>query len=207
VDSPSADDPASQGSAPDPDTIVAELRSDNPDLVAHALEVLDTAWQTGQHSPVPLPSAESLTAFGDDLAEDVVDRFNRVVQNYVPFTPSPEPFERHTTSVDAVLRYGPGQPVFDVAMFIRVDDNAELAVQEVMRYIPNHPAETETELMVVEELLGYLLDARSTHDATVRGLTSWAFRGDYPDVVDSVLAQLDDSERARVLAARDDEPV
>ena len=203
----SGGDSGSQIDALDADAIAAGLRATDPDLVTHALAALDTAWQTGQRFAVPLPSAELLDAFGDELAEDVTDRFNRVVQNYAFFTPSPEPFERHTTSVDAVLRHGPGQPVFEVAMFIRVDDNAELAVLEVMRHISHLSVESETELMVVEELLGYLLDARGTHDATVRGLASWAFRGDLPTVVDNLLPQLDDDERARVLASRDDEPV
>ena len=185
-----------------PDAITEELRSGDPDRVAHALTVLDRAWRTGVHVPLPIPAADCLEAFGDDLPEEIVDKFIGVMQSYVPFEPPPEPSGRHTTAVEAALLYGPGQPVFQVAMFIRIDETPDYVVKDVMRHVLLWPAETESELTVLEQLLGYLLDARSTHDATVDGLIGWAFSAGYPTVVDALLPQLDDAERKRVLDAR-----
>jgi hypothetical protein len=196
------DDSTQNGGVIDADTITADLHSGDPARVTRSLAVLDQDRPIRQHAQVPLPSANCLTAFGDDLTEETLDLFVRVVHNYVPFEPSPEPSGRHTTVVDAVLLYGPGQPVFDVAMFIRVDSSADYVTKDVMRHLSRYPRETESELAVVEQLIDYLLDGRATHDAAVNGLASWAFYGEYPQVVDNLLPQLDPAERKRVLDER-----
>lgn len=196
------DDSARNGGVIDADIINADLQSGDPARVARSLEVLDQDRPIGQRVPILLPSADCLAAFGDDLTEEIIDRFVRVVHNYVPFEPSPELSRRHTAAVDAILLFGPGQPVFDVAMFIRIDSSADYVTKDVMRHLSRYPVETDSELAVVEQLLGYLLDARSTHDAAVAGLANWAFHGEYSRVVDNLLPQLDSPERRRVLDER-----
>ena len=190
--------------APDPTSMAADLRSGDPDRVTHALTVLDQAWRRRPAMPMPMPDAEDLaTAFDSAVPQEVVDRFISVVQNYPLFEPPPEPAGRHIAALDAVLLYGPGQPAFDVALSIRVDDHADYAVKDVMRHLLDRPAEDATELAVVEQVLDHLLDGNSTRAAVVEGLVDWAFRGRYPDLVDRLLPQLDEGERARVIEAMD----
>lgn len=199
---PKEDSPRQENGPIDADAITADLQSGDPARVARSLAILDQDLPVHRRAAVPLPPADCLEAFGSDLTEDIVDRFVRVVHNYIPFEPSPELAGRHTAAVDAVLQYGPGQPVFDVAMFIRIDSSADHVAKDVMRHLSRFPAETDSQLAVVEELIGFLLDARSTHGATVEGLARWAFQDDYPRIVDNLLPRLTPTERDHLLDER-----
>ncbi len=188
---------------PDPEEMAQDLHSADPDRVAAALEVLDGAWRRRPVLPMPMPDADALAAaFPAGAPEHVVDRFIRVVENYPLFEPPPDPGGRHTEALDAARLAGPGQCAYNVALAVRADENAEDAVQELMRHLLRRPLENDTEFAVVDQILDHLLDGRGTHAAVVDGLARWASLGEYDTLVQALSGRLDDAERARLEAAR-----
>jgi hypothetical protein len=183
----------------DADMITADLWSGDPARVTRALAELDQHRPPRERVAIAMPPADCLTTFGDELTEETVDRFIRVVYGFFPFEPPEELFGRHTTALDAVMLYGPGQPAFDVAMWIRVDGNADDATKAVMRHLSTYLTENDA---AVEELIAPLLDGDTTHDAAVEGLARWAFYDVYPRLVDSFLPRLTPAERQRLLDER-----
>lgn len=186
-------------------SITEDLGSGDPARVDGALRRLDAAWRVpGLPVPVPAPEAECLEAFGDDLPEEVVLRFIRVVLSYPIFEPPPDPGEEHGITFDAALRYGGGQPVFEAAMGVRIDDDPAWAVPAVVKHLNRLGLESDRDLAVVEEYLGYLLDSDKTYAATVAGLEHLAFRGSYLDVLERLLPRLTPAERLKITEIAED---
>jgi hypothetical protein len=189
----------------DAGAVTADLHSGDPTRVAQALAALEEVCFPGiLKPPLPVPPPECLAAFGSDLTEELAERYLRIVHTYVPMEPPLELHGEHTAAVDAVLIHGPGQPAFEAAMYIRIDDDPDQAVKYVMRHLSHLRPETEPGFAAVEELVQALLDGRTTRAATVAGLADWAFHDDYPTVIRNLSAQLEPAEREQVENARDD---
>jgi hypothetical protein len=187
------------------DSVTDDLESGDPDRVAQALAELEEACIPGVFGPpLPLPLPECLLAFGGDLSEDMVERYMRIVHTYVPIEPPPEPHGRHTAAFDAVVIHGPGQPAFEAAMYIRIEDDPDPVVKHVMRHLLSYRPSARSGFPAVEELVQTLLDGRTTRASAVAGLADWAHYDAYPTVIRNLFAQLDTAERAQIDKARED---
>lgn len=186
---------------PDPARITEDLRSGEPSRVAAGLAALDHAERFRRFVPVPPPAVEVLAPFGVDAPEQVVLDFIHVWQHYPLFDPAPDPVEIRHTVVEAALRHGGEQPVFQVALGLRVDDHPPGAVRDVMRYV--HDRELDpTERVRAQQLISHLLDGDTTREAAVEGLAFMALLDRHTELVDALVPQLEPAERARVDEAR-----
>lgn len=183
---------------PDPGELAAELSSSSPGRISAALVRLDQAGRRRPVTAVPMPEVSLLDAFGERPPEDVVVLFVDVVLSYPLYVPWAERKDRLTTALEAALRYGPGQPAYDLARFVRASDSPATVVDELMSVILDADVEKASQLDTLSQIVDVLLDARATHAAVVRGLESWAFRGRYPTVIEQVSRALAPAERARL---------
>jgi hypothetical protein len=181
--------------------IAADLGSGDPARVAAALAELDLAWSQRRFAPVPAPEVRHLDAFAGMVPEETLIHFISALQHYPAFDPHPDPTEIRHRLVEAILRYGPGQPVFEVAMALRVDDSPDAAVRDVMSYLDERDLTTASEEVAASQLVEHLLDGKSTRDSTVEALVRWALFDRFPPVVDQLLPQLGPDERERIAEA------
>lgn len=187
----------------DAERIAADLRSGDPGRVAAALAELDSAWQQRRFAPVAAPEVDHLDAFRGNVPEDTLIHFINALEHYPLFEPHPALTEIRRRLVEAILRQGPGQPVFEVALHLRVDDFPDSAVRDVMRYLDERDLVSPDEVAAMEQLIENLLDGKTTREAVVDGLADWAFVDRYPDIVDRFLPQLSDVEQERIAEARE----
>ncbi len=183
---------------PDPRRAAAELSTSSADTVAAALAELERAITYRPVVPVAMPDAGVLDVFGHSPPEEVVAALVEVILRYPLFDPLVDSTDRLAEALDVALAFGPGQPAYDVARFVRADDDSSGAVDELMGLLLDADVEDAHGLDAMGQILDLLLDARHTHDAVVRGLEQWAFRGRYPDVIDDLGTSLRDSDRERI---------
>jgi hypothetical protein len=186
----------------DAQQVTADLESGDPDRVATALAELDLAWRQRRFAPVPAPEVRHLDAFRGAVPQDTLIHFINALQHYPIFAPHPDLTEIRRRLVEAVLRHGPGQPAFEVALFVRADDFPDSAVRDVMRYLDDRDLNNATEEAAASQLVEHLLESVSTRGATVDGLAGWALFDRFPGLVDRLLPQLETDERERIAAAR-----
>jgi hypothetical protein len=187
--------------AVDAEQAAADLYASSPEAVASALAALERASLRRPVRPVPMPSADILDIFGDSPPEEIVTRFVAVVLGYPLFDPPVDTADRMEVALQAALRFGPGQPAYDLARFVRANDDPVTAVDELMRLILEADVEDPAGLDAVGQIVDVLLDAKRTHDAVVRGLGRWAFRGRYPGVIEELGNALSEAERDRIRGA------
>src|SRR4051794_16034182 len=120
---------------PDPKKITDDLRSGEPQRIAAGLAALDRAERRRHFVELPAPDLDSLAAFGTNLPEQVLTHFISTWQHYPSLVPVPDPGEIRHTLIEAVLRHGGEQPIFQVSLGLRTDDSPADAVRDVMRYL------------------------------------------------------------------------
>lgn len=187
----------------DPRRVAVSLGSASPEEVAGALAMLDR--QSLRRPPIPVraPDVSVLQVFGDRPPEQVVTDLVAVLLGYPLFDPPLDDADRLAAALEAALPYGSGQPAYEVAKFVRSRPRPTDAVEEMMRAALDADPEDLATLDALGQIVDMLLDAKSTHQATVRGLEGWAFRGRYPEVIAEVSKALTDAERDRLRASGD----
>lgn len=178
--------------------VTADLESGDAARVAAALETLDHAWRRRTFVPLPLPSPDCLAAFGDAVPLPLVERYLRVLENYVDFDPTPSGPELRRALVDAMLRFSRGQLAHPVALAVRVDPSAADAAADVLEYLRDRDVDGADELRGAIGLVDALLDSDKTRAATVEGMRYWAMMGRFAEIIDAVRPRLDAAERARL---------
>lgn len=179
--------------------ITADLESGDAARVAAALETLDHAWRRRTFVPLPLPSPDCLSAFGADVPTEVVERYLRVLENYVDFDPTPTGSELRRALVEAMIRCGRGQLAYNVALALRVDPAAADAVADVLDYLRERDLNGPDELLAATRLVDSLLDSGKTRPAAIEGMRFWAMMGRFPEIIDAVRPRLEPSELARLV--------
>ena len=147
-----------------------------------------------------MPGAGVLDIFGHPPPEDVAAALVEVILHYPLFDPLVDTADRLAEALDVALAVG-GRPAYDVARFVRAGGDPPGAVDELMGLLLDADVEDARGLDAMGQILDVLLDARHTHDAIVRGLERWAFRGRYPEVIDELGGSLSDSDRERIRRA------
>jgi len=187
----------------DPKRLAEQLSASAPEVVASALAELERGTLRRPVVPVPMPRAGVLDVFGDPPPEEVVTSLVAVQLDYPLFDPPADDDERMAAALEVALPFGPGQPAYEVARFVRASRDAPSAVEELMRLLLDADVEDPAGLDAVAQILDLLLEAERTHDATVLGLHRWAFRGRYVSVIEDLGAALSDAERDRIRQAGD----
>jgi hypothetical protein len=175
----------------------ADLRSDDPERVASALETLERAWPSRPAIALPMPEPDCLDAFGDVVPAEVLERYVRVLADYPGIVCPPGETVRHAL-VEAVLRYGRGEGTYDVAMALKLESDPDYAVTDALEHIWRRGLHDPRETQSAERLVDHLLDSDKTRRATVDLLARWAMVDRFPEIIDAVRARLDDAERARI---------
>jgi hypothetical protein len=185
-------------------SLTAHLRSGQPELVASALEILDQACRRRRFGPLPLPEPECLSAFGESVPSRVLSNYLSVLMHYPDFEPTPSLRRLRQALVEAVIRYGQGQNVHDVALFLWIDDFPADAVSDALRYLMMRGLYDPHETLAAQQLVDYLLDSPATRKATVEMLRMWALTDSLPEIIDFIWPRLDDSERAQLDVDKED---
>jgi hypothetical protein len=180
---------------PDPRRAAAELSASSADTVAAALAELEGAITRRPVVPVAMPGAGVLGVFGSPPPEEIAAALIEVILHYPLFKPLVDTKDRLAEALDVALAFGPGRPAYDVARFVRAEDDPSGTVDELMFLLLDADVEDAHGLDAMGQILDVLLDARHTHDAVVRGLEQWAFRGRYSDVIDDLGTALSGSDR------------
>lgn len=182
--------------------LTADLQSADPVRVDSALRYLDASWRRRRFTPLPLPRAECLAAFGEHVPDDVLARYLSVLENYADFEPTPGPL-LIDAMVEAVIRYGRGRQTRTVAGALRVHDLPRAAVTRALRYATRRGLSGPDEVVALRRLVEDLLDATETRPATLEILREWAVIDYFPEILASMRQLLDDTELA-ALDAPDD---
>jgi hypothetical protein len=186
------------------DQLTEDLDSNDPKRVASALETLERAPRLGRGGALPMPRPDCLDAFGEHVPPEALTLYVSLLVYYPSFEPAPG-LQRWRAMVDAVLEYGRGEGMYDVALAIKCESFARYVVEDVMQHIQHSEVDTPDKLLAVHRLVDDLLDdATTTRQATVDALRSWVMTDHFPEIVAAVRPRLDDAERAILdEAARD----
>lgn len=175
-----------------------DLSSDSPERIAAALKTLDQSRQTRLFGALPLPEPGCLEPFGDNVPEEVLRQYFKVVEKYPDFEPLPTRHTRILALVEALVRYDRYNFSLDLAYTIRMEIDHYFVVEIVMNYLRDRDVATAHGKKFVRKLIEHLLSFELTREKMVDTLRVWTMLDVYPDIIEAIRPLLDDLEVARI---------
>lgn len=179
------------------DEIRADVDAGDPARMGEALETLEFHMDTMDPVALPPIRAADLAVFGDELPDDAVARWVKLISRYDGWEPALSPAEAVAEAARAAARFGPSGLALEASLLAKMADDPAAMTRAAL------DAVAAAGKSVVAEHAGafvsYLLaGGDAVREATVDALAGWAGRADLAPVVAWVEAELTDDERARV---------
>ena len=179
------------------DEIQADVASGDPARMGEALETLAFHMDTMEPVTVPPIRAADLAVFGDELPDDVVDRWLKLLARFDGWDPPLSAEDAVAEAARAAARFGPSGLALEASLLAKTADDPGAMTRAALDAVGAEGGAVVTEH--AGAFVSYLLAGDDTvRDATVDALAGWVARGELAAVVSWVEAELSDEERARV---------
>lgn len=184
----------------DPDDIVEDLASGEPERIRLGLAGLVEFSKAGDEFELPAVGADLLRPFGAAPPPDVVLDLARLLWYFKSFVPAPSRSDVLRETTELAVRYGPSQVTYETFIQLLSGPEPQAQVREALEYLGRRGLSSPSEVDATIKLVDYLLDA--THpgvsQAAVDALAAWPHTQATRKVIAALLPVMTKAQRTQL---------